>query len=67
MFRIQLDRKTRKLRAIHGQHHPKADTDRLYDPRKRKGGGGGGMQLEAYGVEITKLMDYVHRNEDPLI
>ena len=34
-----LDRKTRKLLTIHGQHHPKADIDRLYIPRKRGGGG----------------------------
>ena len=26
----KLDRKTRKLLTIHGQHHPKADADRLY-------------------------------------
>jgi len=25
----KLDRKTRKLLNIHGQHHPKADVDRL--------------------------------------
>jgi len=25
----KLDRKTRKLLTIHGQHHPKADVDRL--------------------------------------
>ena len=30
----KLDRKTRKLLTIHGQHHPKADVDRLYVPRK---------------------------------
>ena len=31
----KLDRKTRKLLTIHGQHHPKADVDRLYVPRKQ--------------------------------
>ena len=41
----KLDRKTRKLLTIHGQHHPKADVDRLYVPRKQ--GGRGLMQLEA--------------------
>ena len=62
----KLDRKTRKLLTIHGQHHPKADVDRLYVPRKQ--GGRGLMQLEAaYAVEITKLMEYVDRKEDPLI
>ena len=30
----KLDRKTRKLLTTHGQHHPKADVDRLYVPRK---------------------------------
>ena len=59
----KLDRKTRKLITIHGQHHPKADIDRLYVPRKQ--GGRGLMQLEA--VEITKLVEYVDRKEDPLI
>jgi len=58
--------KTRKLLNIHGQHHPKADADFLYVPRKQ--GGRGLMQLEeAYAVEITKLVEYVDRKEDPLI
>jgi len=61
----KLDRKTRKLLTIHGQHKPKADVDRLYDPRKQ--GGRGLMQLEAaHEVEITKLVEYVDR-KDPLI
>jgi hypothetical protein len=34
---------------IHGQHHPKADIDRLYVPRKD--GGRGLMQIE--GAYIT--------------
>jgi len=38
----------------------------LYVPRKQ--GGRGLMQLEvAHEVEITKLVDYVDRKEDPLI
>ena len=41
----KLDRKTRKLLTIHGQHHQKADVDRLYVPRQQ--GGRGLMQLEA--------------------
>ena len=62
----KLDRKTRKLLTIHGQHHPKADVDRFYVPRKQRGRGV--MQLEAaYAVEITKLVEYVDRKEDPLI
>ena len=62
----KLDRKTRKLLTIHGQHHPKADVDRLYVHRKQ--GGMGLMQFEAaYVVEITKLLEYVERKEDPLM
>jgi len=62
----KLDRKTRKLLTIHGQHRPKADVDRLYVPRKQ--GGRGLMQLEAaHAVEITKLVGYVDRKEDLLI
>ena len=62
----KLDREIRKLLTIHGQHHPKADVDRLYIPRKK--GGRGLMQLEAaHAAEITKLLDYVDRKEDPLI
>ena len=30
----KLDRKTTKLLTIYGQHHPKADVDRLYVPQK---------------------------------
>ena len=62
----KLDRKTRKLLTIHGQHHPKADVDHFYIPRKQ--GGRGLVQLEAaHAVEITKLIEYVDRKEDPLI
>jgi hypothetical protein len=62
----KLDQKTRKPLTIHGQHHPKADVDRLYVPRKQ--GGRGLMQLEAaHEGEITKLVEYVDRKEDPLI
>jgi hypothetical protein len=61
-----LDRKTKKLLIIHGQHHPKADVYRLCVPRNQ--GGSGLMQLEAaYAVEITKLVDYIGRKKDPLI
>ena len=35
----KLDRKTRKLLTVHGQHRPKADVDRLYVPRKQGGRG----------------------------
>jgi hypothetical protein len=62
----KLHRETKKLLTIHGQHHPKADVDRFYVPRKE--GARGLMQLEeAYIIEITKLMEYVDSTEDPLI
>ena len=62
----KLDPQTRKLLIIHGQHHPKADVDRLYIPRKQ--GGRGLMQLEAaHAGEITKFVESVHRKEGPLI
>ena len=49
-----------KLLTIHGQHHPQADINHLYVPRKQ--GGRGQIQLEeAYRVEITKLVEYVDR------
>ena len=48
-----LDRKPRKVLTIHGDHHAKADVDRLYVHRKQ--GGRGLMQLEAaHAVEIKK-------------
>jgi hypothetical protein len=60
----KLDRKMKKLLTIHGQHHPRADVDSLYVPRKQKGRGM--MQLEAaHTVEVTKLVEYVDRKEDP--
>jgi hypothetical protein len=51
----KLDRKTRTLLTIHGQHHPKADLDRLYFPRKQEGKGL--MQSEeAYTAAIKKTV-----------
>jgi D-mannonate dehydratase len=62
----KLDRKTRKLLAFHGEHHPRADVYRLYVPRKQERRGL--YQLEAaHAVEITKRLDYVDRKEDPII
>jgi hypothetical protein len=62
----KLDTKTRKLLTIHGQQYPKAEIDRLYVPRKRRGRGM--MQAEEADItEITKLMEYVDSTEDPLI
>ena len=56
----------RKLLTIHGQHHSKTDVDLLCVPRKQKRRDL--TQLEAaHAVEITKLVEYVDRKEDPLI
>ena len=56
----------RKLLTIYGQHHSKAAVDLLHVPRKQ--GRQGLMQLEeAYIVEITKMVEYVDRREDPPI
>jgi hypothetical protein len=61
----KLDRKTRKMLTIHGQHHPTADTDHLYVPRK---GGRGLMPVEGpYIAETLNLVEYVDSKEDPLI
>jgi hypothetical protein len=35
----KLDRKTRKLLNMYGKHHTRADVDRLYVTRKRRGSG----------------------------
>jgi hypothetical protein len=51
--------------TIHGQHHPRADTDHLYVPTKD--GGRGLMQIGAYIAEIIKLEEYVEHTQDPLM
>ena len=52
-----LERKRRELLTIHGQHHPKADVDRLYL-----------MHLEAaHALKITKLFENADRKEVTLI
>jgi hypothetical protein len=62
----KLDRKTRKILTIHGQHHPRADIDHLYVPRKE--GGRGLMQVEgAYIAQTLNLVKYVESKEDPLM
>jgi hypothetical protein len=62
----KLDRKTRKMLTIHGQHHLRADIDRSYVPRKE--GERGLMQVEgAYIAETLNFMEYVENKEDPLI
>jgi hypothetical protein len=55
-YKSWTEKKTRKVLTIHGQHNPKADTDRLYVPRKD--GGRGLMQIkEAYITEVIKLKE----------
>jgi hypothetical protein len=62
----KLDKKTIKLLTIHGQHHPRADIDHIYVPRKE--GRKGLMQVEgAYIAETLNLVEYVESKEDPLI
>jgi hypothetical protein len=52
--------------TIHGQHHQKADIDRLYVPRKD--GGRGLMQIEgAYITKVIKFKEYVKYTEGPLM
>jgi hypothetical protein len=52
--------------TIHGQHHPQADTDRLYVPSKD--GGRGLMQIEgAYITEVIKLKEFVEHTKYPLM
>jgi hypothetical protein len=47
------DRKTRKMLTIHGQHHPRAGTDRLYVPIKK--GGRELMQVEGAYIAETLI------------
>ena len=61
-----LDRKTRKLLTIHGQHHPKAEVGHLYVPRKQEGRGLKQLK-EAQVVEISKLTECVDSKKNPLI
>jgi hypothetical protein len=63
---IKLYRITRKMLTIHGQHHPRADLDRLSVPRKE--GSRRLMQVEGtYIAETLNLMEYVESKEDPLM
>jgi hypothetical protein len=51
----KLDRKIEKMPTIHGQHHPRADTNHLYVPRKEAERGV--MWTEgAHIAEVKKLM-----------
>ena len=59
----RLDRKTRKLLTINRMHHPKADVDRIYVPRKE--GGRGLLQLlAAYKTTTIGLELYLREKKD---
>ena len=59
----RMDVKTRKLFTINRMHHPKADVDRLYLPRKQ--GGRGLSQLElSFKISSISLNEYLRINND---
>ena len=61
-----MDRKTRKLLTMGKMHHPKADKDRLYLPRKF--GGRGLIQIErSYKITTIGLNAYIDKTEDKLL
>ena len=58
-----MDTKTRKLMTAHKMHHPRADVDRLYLPRKE--GGRGLIQLETSYITTTiGLQVYIQTTND---
>ena len=62
----RLDTKTRKLLTIHRMHHPKADVNRMYLPRRI--GGRGLTKLEtAYKSTTTGLETYLRNTEHALL
>lgn len=62
----QMDSKTRKLLSKYKMHHPKADVDRLYIPRKE--GGRGLIQLElSYKTTTIGLLTYMETTNDWMI
>ena len=62
----RMDTKTRKLMTANRMHHPKADIDRIYLPRKE--GGRGLIQLEmSYKTTTTGLDTYIQNNYDWMI
>ena len=64
---MKLDRKTRKFLTMAKMHHPKADVDRPYIPRKA--GGRGLVQLEiTYKKKNTiGLNTYLNNKDDYLL
>jgi hypothetical protein len=62
----KLDRKTRKVIAIHGHHYPTAEIDHIHVPIEESGRKI--LQIEgSYIAEVVKLMEYIESNEDPPI
>ena len=62
----RLDTKTRKLLTIHRMHHPKADVNRLYLPRRI--GGRGLSKLEtAHKSTTIGLETYLRNTDDALL
>ena len=62
----RLDRKTRKLLTIRRMHHPKADVNRMYLPRRI--GGRGLTKLEtAYKSTTIEMETYLRNTDDALL
>ena len=62
----RMDRKTRKMLTIYNMHHPRADVERLYIPRKE--GGRGLLQLEmTYKLSTVGLDKYLSEKDDSYI
>ena len=62
----KMDAKTRKLFTMHKMHHPKADVDRMYLPRKE--GRRGLVQLECtYETSTIGLYKYLTNAKDQLL
>lgn len=57
----RIDRKTRKILTMEGLHHPRADVDRLYTPRRK--GGRGLIQVEAmYKLMVVAIDIYLNNS-----
>ena len=62
----RLDTKTQQLLTIHRMHHPRADMNRMYLPRRI--GGRGLSKLEtAYKSTIIGLETYLRNTDDALL
>jgi len=62
----KLNTKTRKLLTVHRMHHPKADVNKMYLPRRI--GGRGLTKLEtAYKSTTIGLETYLRNTDDALL